>query len=169
MSYQEENLKEKIESTCKGKNTMPDALIKLVAFEPRQENCLQGTFELHWFDDEVLSRFIIDAKMRERFAVFGKSANGYPYALWLDDNDEQRVIKLNSGDSATYLADNIMDFILLLSMGHFEEGDKNENFQPWIEIFFGIKVPTTDKELLKDIDVKNKVFQDWMHKNCEGF
>jgi hypothetical protein len=116
-----------------------------------------------------LSRFIVDAKMRERFVVFGKSSDGYPYALWLDDKDEQRVIKIHSGDYATYLADNFMDFMILLSMGHFEEGDKNESFQPWIERTFSIRIPPTDKELLKNIDEKDKFFQDWMHKNCMGF
>jgi hypothetical protein len=169
MSYQEENLKEKIASTCKGKNTMPETLEKLVDFEPTQEATLQGSFELHWFDDEVLSRFIVDPKMRERFAVFGKSADGYPYALWLDDNNMQRVIKLNSGDSASYLADSIMDFMILLSMGYFEEGDKNPNFQPWIEETFKIKIPKTDTELLLNIKEKDAEYQIWMNKNCDGF
>jgi hypothetical protein len=169
MSYQEENLRDKIESTCKGKNTLPDALTKLIAFEPTQEATLQGSFELHWFPDDILARFIIDAKMRARFAVFGKSADGYPYALWLDDTDTQRIIKLNSGDSATYLAHNIIDFIILLSMGHFEEGDTNPNFQPWIEETFSIKIPNTDAALLSGIKEKDAEFNIWMNKNCEGF
>lgn len=127
--YQEENLREKIAGTCQGKNTIPDALLKLIDFEASQEDPIQGYFELHWFPDDVLARFIDDPKLRERFAVFGKSADGYPYALWLDDNDVQRVIYLSSGQGAYYYADSFMDFMLLLSMGHFEqEGEKNPNF-----------------------------------------
>ncbi len=168
--YQEENLKEKIKSTCKGKNKMPSALTKLIKFEASQEAPLQGYFELHWFDDEVLSRFITDAKMRERFAVFGKSADGYPYALWLDDDNVQRVIKIHSGDYATYLADNFVDFLLLLSMGHFEEeGEKNPNFQPWITKNLGIAIPETDTDLLKNKAANNEKFMAWMHEHCEGF
>jgi hypothetical protein len=169
MNYQEENLKEKIESSCKGLNKMPDALVKLIAFEPTQENNLQGLFELHWFDDEVLSRLIKDAKMRERFAVFGKRADGYPYALWLDDENIQRVIRFHSGDSAIYLANSFMDFMVLLSMGHFEEGEKNINFQPWIEKTFEIKIPESDTQLIKNVKEKNELFIKWMHENCKGF
>ena len=62
--YQEENLKEKIESTCKGKNTMPAELIELIKFEASQEDSIQGYFELHWFDDEMLTKFIRDLKFR---------------------------------------------------------------------------------------------------------
>ena len=170
MAYQEENLKEKIESTCKGKNTMPAELTELIKFEATQEAPLQGYFELHWFDAEVLSNFIKDPKMQERFAVFGKAADGYPYALWLDDNDVQRVVRFYSGDCANYLADSFMDFMLLLSMGHFEEeGEKNVNFQPWIEKTFGIEIPKTDTELMKYIKTNDEAFVKWMHANCEGF
>lgn len=169
MAYQEENLKEKIESTCKGKNTMPAELVELIKFEATQEECLQGNFELHWFDDEVLSRFIVDAKMRERFAVFGKTSDGYPYLLWLDDDNVQRVVVFYTGDYAVYLADSFRDFIVLLSMGHFEEGEKNINFQPWIEKTFDIKIPESDKEFLQDNVAKNEEFIKWMHTNCEGF
>ena len=148
---------------------MPAELVELIKFEASQEDCLQGSFELHWFDDEVLSNFIIDAKMRERFAVFGKSADGYPYALWLDDDNIQRVVYFMSGDSANYLADSFRDFKILLSMGHFEEGEKNPNFQPWIEKTFEIEISKNDTDLLVDIEKKKKAFNEWMHKNCEGY
>jgi hypothetical protein len=168
--YQEENLKEKITATCQGKNTMPDALGKLIEFEATQENPIQGYFELHWFPDDVLERFIKEPKMRERFAVFGKSADGYPYALWLDDNDVQRVVYFMGSDSAYYYADSLQDFMILLSMGHFEESEeKNPNFRPWIEGTFGITIPESEADLLKDIEKKRKVFDMWMHKNCEGY
>ncbi len=148
---------------------MPVELIELIKFEATQEAPLQGYFELHWFDDEVLSRFIKEADMRKRFAVFGKSADGYPYALWLDDDNEQRVVYFMAGNSAYYLADSFKDFIILLSMGHFEEGERNPNFQPWIEKIFEAKIPASDEELMKDRKAKDKRFTEWMHANCEGF
>jgi hypothetical protein len=167
--YQEENLREKIEATCQGKNIMPEALVKLIEFEATQENPIQGYFELHWFPDDVLGRFIKDPKMRERFAVFGKSADGYPYALWLDDDNMQRVVYL-MGDGAYYYADSFMDFIVLLSMGHFEEmGEKNPHFQPWISSTFGISIPESDAELIKNKEANNLAFQKWMHERCEGY
>jgi hypothetical protein len=118
----------------------------------------------------VLERFIKESKMRERFAVFGKSADGYPYALWLDDTDVQRVVYFMGSDSAYYYADSFMDFMILLSMGHFEEAEeKNANFQPWIENTFGITIPETDADLLKNNEENSVAFQKWMHEHCEGY
>ena len=55
---------------------MPAELTELIKFEATQEASIQGYFELHWFDAEVLSNFIKDPKMQERFVVFGKAADG---------------------------------------------------------------------------------------------
>jgi hypothetical protein len=150
-------------------NTMPLALESLIEFEASQENPIQGLFELHWFPEDVLERFIVSREMRKRFSVFGKTADGYPYLLWLDDTDVQKVVCFNTGDYAVYLADSFIDFMILLSMGHFEEGDKNPNFKPWIEKTLGITIPDSDIDLMKNKEANNLDFQKWMHKHCEGF
>ncbi|GAA4114238.1 hypothetical protein GCM10022393_13560 [Aquimarina addita] len=125
-----------------------------------------GTDNLkYWFGGE-------DTKeLKSRLCVFAQSgAEGSECALWLNDNNELKIVHMGSGSGSLLscvLADNMIDFIRLLAIGYDElcwdenfpyppnqNNDPfivkpNKEFQQWVKKTFNMTIPTTALEIVK--------------------
>lgn len=125
-----------------------------------------GTDNLkYWFggeDNDVL---------KSRLCVFAQSgAEGSECALWLNDNNELKIVHMGSGSGSALscvLADNMIDFIRLIAIGYDEicwdenfpyPPNKNDDefivkpnieFQKWVQETFNVKIPETALEIVK--------------------
>lgn len=125
-----------------------------------------GTENLkYWFGGED------NEELKSRLCVFAQSgAEGSECALWLNDNNELKVVHMGSGSGSILscvLADNMTDFIRLLAIGYDEicwdenfpyppnENDDefivkpNIEFQEWVKKTFNVKIPDIGLEVVK--------------------
>ena len=145
-----------------------------------------GTVNLkYWFGGNE------DEELKSRLCVFAQSgAEGSESALWLNDNNDLKVIHMGSGSGSTLscvLADNMVDFIRLLAIGY-DEICWNENFpyppnehndgfivkpnlefQKWVKKTFNTTIPKTALEIVKhpatmDDDNSEDEFFNWYQK-----
>lgn len=133
---------------------------------------LQRSF---WFNqriDEVESRLFIFAQMGFE-AIHPPSATGSYCALWLDDDNQLKVVYMSNGLGTgleCIIADNAIDFLRLLAMGYdadFWNIDlpypPNENnrtyeyhinpnvkFQKWVKYTFNVDIPKTGTQVVKN-------------------
>jgi hypothetical protein len=112
-----------------------------------------------------------------RLAPFIRTGgDGSQAAIWLDDQGRQQFVHLGSGSGSTMLCtltDNPVDFLRLLAIGYrelcwpeqfdvepeeviFEELDEDEQyrlpvqFRDWVESTFGVTVPATASEIVRN-------------------
>lgn len=142
-----------------------------------------GTENLkYWFGGEE------NAQVNERLCVFGQTGGeGSECALWLDDNDELKIVHLGSGSGSILtcvLADNFLEFVQLLAIGydeicwdeefslppnHVNQDFKvlpNLEFQNWVKETFNVEIPKTALEIVKyparmDDDDSEDAFFNW--------
>ena len=145
-----------------------------------------GTENLkYWFGGED------NEELKSRLCVFAQSgAEGSQCALWLNDNNELKVVHMGSGSGsvlACVLADNMTDFFRLLAIGYDEicwdenfpyppnENDDefivkpNIEFQEWVKKTFKVKIPDIGLEVVKypatmDDENSEDEFFNWYQK-----
>ena len=134
-------------------------------------------------------------EIRERLCVFAQSGgDGSECALWLDDNNETKIVHFGSGSGSMLtciLADNAVDFLRLLAIGYDEicwnedypyppnERPCNDYFvkpnliyREWVEKTFNVTIPKTALEIVKhpvdmDSDSTDDEFLNWVNKFLE--
>lgn len=117
----------------------------------------------YWFgqeNDEILSRLYVFAK---------SGAEGSTCALWLDDNNETKIVHMGSGSGSMLcciLANDAIDFLRLLAIGYDEicwnecfalspnSDDEfivhpNVEYQNWVKQTFDVEIPLTALEIVK--------------------
>lgn len=123
----------------------------------------------YWFGHER-------PEVLDRLCVFAKTGGeGSMAALWLDPNDEQKIVHLGSGSGSTMvcvLAQDPIDFLRLLAIGYDEicwgdefawppnshaAGDSlvvhpNVSYQEWLKTTFAVTIPQTGAEVVKHPD-----------------
>jgi len=145
-----------------------------------------GTENLkYWFGGEY------NEELKSRLCIFAQSgAEGSECALWLNDNNELKVVHMGSGSGSILscvLADNMTDFIRLLAIGYDEicwdenfsnlpnDNDDdfivkpNIEFQEWVKTTFDVKIPRIALEVVKhpatmDDDNSEDEFFNWYQK-----
>jgi hypothetical protein len=168
----------KMETNFIGENRMPDALRKLVEFDKTTTDSLGGYWELASFDDEIISRFIVNEEHRKRFAAFGSSPDGYPFFIFLTDDKQQWVVHLSSGQGAYVVANTFNEFMQILAIGYiYYPGDDTDlpptdlsgakpDFQKWLKDNYNLDTPKTGKEIWQKAQKNQAAFDEWLTKNC---
>lgn len=129
-------------------------------------------------------------EIRSRLCVFGQSgAEGSEFALWKADDGSIKFVHMGSGSGSTMvcvLTDNGVDFLRLLAIGYDElcwdecfDYPPNEapgcdfivkpnmRFRRWVEETFGVDIPKTASEIVKDPSGENDEFCKWVDKMVE--
>jgi len=150
------------------------------------EFAARGTENLkYWFGGED------NEELKSRLCVFAQSgAEGSECALWLNDDNELKVVHMGSGSGSILscvLADNMTDFIRLLAIGYDElcwdenfshppnENDDefivkpNSEFQEWVKTTFDVKIPEIALDVVKypatmDDENSEDEFFNWYQK-----
>jgi hypothetical protein len=156
--------------------TVPNDLRRLLMFAEEHGREISGCFEFEsdgrgasraWFGDESAA---------SQFAVFGCGPDGSLYALWLYPGREPAnapVVLLDSEcDGNQVVAANVRDFLRLLAIGYEEPGrypslppedpDSAEDLREWVSEEFGLEVPATAAELVKDAQGKHPDLAAWV-------
>ncbi|SFD22093.1 SMI1/KNR4 family protein [Pragia fontium] len=136
-----------------------------------------------------------DPQISERLFVFARTgAEGSEAALWLDDEDQLKIVHMGSGSGSILscvLADNMVDFLRLMAIGYDElcwneeypyppnspESASgiyiypNKAYQQWVTSTFDVTIPNTALEIVKypaEIGDTNSEdpFCRWAEKQC---
>ncbi|WP_375580444.1 hypothetical protein ABWH96_05245 [Marivirga tractuosa] len=164
--------------------TIPNELQKLCDWVDENDYPISGLFELREDDGETIKYWMDTDKVSNRFGVFGAGPDGSLYALWIDDDGNQKVVHLGSEGGELYiLADNFIDFLRLLAIGYEEIGSAdmsvtaeewnddddcesiNPEFMEWVETEFKVSVPAKGNEIM---DVDDSSFNEWITKQIEA-
>jgi hypothetical protein len=101
--------------------SVPHALRALAEFCSSIDDFFSGDFELRSDDDDAQAWFHGNQNAAAQVAVFGQEGDGSLYALWLRAGTRPEtapVVFLCSEDDATkVLANDLADFLVLLSVG----------------------------------------------------
>jgi hypothetical protein len=157
------------------------AILSQLCYWLEQENSdkpLSGYFELFEGNRAIaISAWIDQEAIQEKLGIFGMSADGGLYCIWLQDNGKESVIYLGSGQNATVLARNIEDFILLLAVGYNdicfadvtqppEAGSLvNPEFQVWVRQALDAEIPVTGQEIVETAKVGCDNVYRWLVAN----
>ena len=117
------------------------------------------------------------------FALTG--ADGSAGAFWLDDDGRQRIVHLGSGSGSTMnrvLADDPVDFLRLLAVGHHELADAeglahapsedprsvvhpNKPLREWVSTTFGVAIPARGIDIVPDTSPDDP-FRRWIERGA---
>jgi hypothetical protein len=159
---------------------VPDGLEKFCAWYAANEALPGGDFELFADDGESITYWSRIPDLHPYFVQFGSTGNGSMIGIWQLEAGKQTYMHLSADEGwGTELADNFVDFMRLLAIGHEHLGyfseltiqelnklgeheDLNQGFNPafktWVETEFKTTVPTTNLAFKRE----GTPFNDWI-------
>ncbi len=137
-----------------------------------------GGFEICNEGAEALeSWFRGDPEMISKLGVFGNSATGSNYAVWLiegDDPDAAPVVLLESEGRNATLARNAAEFCRLLGVGHDDVSlddmtrppeevvEGLDDYRAWLQQTLGLTPPALGAEITDEAQAKSPDFAAWV-------
>lgn len=164
--------------------SIPKELKLLCEWYDNNRYPISGDFDFYASNWDMLDYWYGIDNIYDRIGIFGITSDYSFYALWLDEDENQKVVHIGDEGSELYiLADNFLDFLRLLAIGYDEIGfarqsmtvqewntiiekDKNygvnKKFQEWVKNEFNTQIPIRGNEIT---NFKDESFKNWLGQN----
>ncbi|HLP88395.1 MAG TPA: hypothetical protein VK184_07375 [Nostocaceae cyanobacterium] len=156
----------------------PTALMKLFAYHQQVQTAYSGGFEVRIIPENMKYCFDGDTETAKQFIEVGQTQDDSSYCFWLYDNkkiSEAPIVFLGSeGTDNKVLANNLEEFLTLLSIGYDELGYADygsepeeaatpelQHFRTWLKQEFGIIPPATGESIIENARSQHPDLDQW--------